>query len=364
MKATPTFAFTTGVALSGASPFQAALDELNDLFSSAEYTFESLWDRDNFTVYVDGEETSQYPDSITCDAGSSVRIEYHGDSGGFPCISCAGVEGYDLYGITSIDAPLPAMWLDEAGDFLAFDAGYSVGGAFIALIYLTVLSCPLTGYSTLQAVHEDVFVNFAGKTLTFTFSDASLSTGYELPYDAFSGCSSLTEVPEKVFACFGSGATSADSAFCGCSSLTEMPSGIFRYNGGLTDMDGCFEGCSSLTLGDLYLPSAEIETAATAFDGLAGIEGTVYVPEGSTTEETLSALTVTDADGEETDGLTLGAWEPGAALIDLPALSLYNGKLMELLDQRYAEKDSTATVTATAADVTTADDDDIDALFE
>ena len=63
---------------------------------------------------------------------------------------------------------------------------------------------------------------------------------------AFSWCTSLTEIPEDLFAnCLN--VTSFNATFLWCTSLTEIPEGLFANCPNITDFSGMFASCTGLT---------------------------------------------------------------------------------------------------------------------
>ena len=62
---------------------------------------------------------------------------------------------------------------------------------------------------------------------------------------AFSGCTSLTSIPENLFAnCLN--VQSFESTFYGCTSLTSLPENLFANCNNIQDFSWCFYGCTNL----------------------------------------------------------------------------------------------------------------------
>ena len=64
--------------------------------------------------------------------------------------------------------------------------------------------------------------------------------------NCFGRCSSLTSIPEHLFA-NNTAVTRFDNCFFGCSSLTSIPEHLFDNNTEITTFSSCFSDCSSLT---------------------------------------------------------------------------------------------------------------------
>ena len=63
--------------------------------------------------------------------------------------------------------------------------------------------------------------------------------------NAFSGCSALKSIPEKLFANCPK-VNSSFQTFALCKSLKSIPTGLFAHNPEVTDFSGTFSGCSAL----------------------------------------------------------------------------------------------------------------------
>ena len=65
-------------------------------------------------------------------------------------------------------------------------------------------------------------------------------------YGCFSSCSGLTSIPEKLFAS-NTKVTNFDSCFTGCRGLASIPDNLFANNTAVTNFSDCLSGCTSLT---------------------------------------------------------------------------------------------------------------------
>lgn len=118
-------------------------------------------------------------------------------------------------------------------------------------------------------------------------------------FQAFMGCSSLEYVPDLSDL---TAVTGGQSTFNGCTSLKKVygvPPGLeakmlyykcaaletAEIPAGATTMFYCFDGCTALKEVKVYAEG--VTDANTAFGGCSGVK--VYVPEGSTTYETINA---------------------------------------------------------------------------
>lgn len=116
---------------------------------------------------------------------------------------------------------------------------------------------------------------FLGCTALEYLPDLSVFAACTSAEQAFNGCSSLKKVyglPPAI--------TSAKMLFFNCSAIekAEIPSAV-------TNMFYCFSGCTSLKEVKVYAEG--VTDANTAFGSCSGVK--VYVPEGSTTYETINA---------------------------------------------------------------------------
>ena len=85
--------------------------------------------------------------------------------------------------------------------------------------------------TSLTSIPENLFAN---NTAVTTF------------YGCFSSCSGLTSIPEKLFAS-NTKVTNFDSCFTGCRGLASIPENLFANNTAVTNFSFCFNNCSGLT---------------------------------------------------------------------------------------------------------------------
>ena len=90
----------------------------------------------------------------------------------------------------------------------------------------------------------------------------------------FSGCTSLTSIPEKLFANCPN-VTSFDSTFSYCTSLTSIPEKLFANCPNVQSFNGTFERCTSLTtiLENLFGNCLNAQNFAGTFAGCTGLTG-------------------------------------------------------------------------------------------
>ena len=153
-----------------------------------------------------------------------------------------------------------------------------------------------TGLARIEAPEKYTFKNVTSFIATFTGCSSLTSipdnmfancTNAILFYVTFVGCSSLTSIPDNMFAnC--TNATSFIATFAGCSSLTSIPDNMFANCTSATLFKETFYGCSSLAsigdyafancaaLEDVTYMFAECPNLASigahAFDGCSSIE--------------------------------------------------------------------------------------------
>lgn len=272
---------------------QEHIDKEEELYAAVESTLGGLVTRlaelEARVAVLETEEenslTDDTPDGyrwltfITTEDDEEIRITYHGEY--FDDIIDAGGED----SLTLSEGAVTHTYAN-AGEHVVYvkfaDGLETMEEVFYGCTFLTAVDDDL--FSGCEAV--TTFRNAFGGCSSLTalpetlFADCSSATDF---YQCFYNCTSLATVPEGFFDNCPS-VTTFERCFYTCVSLTSVPQRLFADCEDVTSFARCFYMCISLTP-ELYIYAKEV-TEADYFAYMCGGTGTVYVHDGSTTQET------------------------------------------------------------------------------
>lgn len=145
---------------------------------------------------------------------------------------------FDSSGIETIPAGLFAKSTAVSSGFESvFENCHSLrtieGSIFPENSGVTSVAYAFCNCPKLESIPEDLFTPFGNAKLKFTAT--------------FAGCSSLKEIPAKLFAS-NPKTKQFSETFADCTSIEEIPSGLFDACVDITSVKGLFHGCTSLKI--------------------------------------------------------------------------------------------------------------------
>ena len=143
------------------------------------------------------------------------------------------------------------------------------------------------GCSSLTTIPENLFANNTAVTSFYgCFSYCTGLTG-SIPenlfanntgvtdfYGCFSYCTGLTSIPTNLFAS-NTPVTSFSWCFSSCRGLTSIPDNLFASNTAVTDFSGCFSGCTGLASipANLFASNTAVTNFQECFYNCSGLTG-------------------------------------------------------------------------------------------
>ena len=149
------------------------------------------------------------------------------------------------------------------------------------------LDCTLMGFSSLAYISSNSKVD-----PKLRFFKATI-TSVDNPLPTINGMYGNTLISSNNNTVYYT-AERVPNSLCGlfyqCINLTKIPEDIFVNNPHITNFKSCFAGCSSLTNFAVHIQAPNVTIADYFVTPKDGVERVVYVPQGSTTQETFNAL--------------------------------------------------------------------------
>ena len=151
---------------------------------------------------------------------------------------------------------------------------------------VTDFSSCFWGCSSLTSIPENLFANNTAVT-NFSYCFLGCTGLTSIPENLFTSntavanfrecfyaCTSLTSIPENLFAS-NTAVTIFNGCFEDCSGITSIPENLFTSNTAVTEFSHCFLGCTSLISipDNLFSNNTAVTSFETCFDGCSGLTG-------------------------------------------------------------------------------------------